>query len=121
MTTQQIDMLMDFRAAMLDQFHELLEEVADLKRKVEILAGTSTEAIGDDDKALYDRLIEWRRDTAAAEDVPAYRVLRNSTIAALATGRPKDLFEFLQIKGIGTDKTTRYGEAVLRLINGDSW
>jgi DNA helicase-2/ATP-dependent DNA helicase PcrA len=72
----------------------------------------------DRDEELYERLREWRRATAAEQQVPAYVVFTDATLAALAERRPTTDPELAAIGGIGPRKLERYGPAVLALVRG---
>jgi superfamily II DNA helicase RecQ len=73
-----------------------------------------------DDAALMERLRSWRSGLARAQQVPAYVILPDRALAALATERPRDRSALLGVPGIGEAKLSRYGEDLLRLIAGDS-
>lgn len=72
----------------------------------------------DRDEELYERLRQWRRAAAAAQDVPAYVVFTDATLAALAERRPTTEAELAAIGGIGPRKLAQYGEAVRALVAG---
>jgi RecQ family ATP-dependent DNA helicase len=61
------------------------------------------------------RLREWRASEARRLGVPAYLVLHDRTLTALAAERPKNPNEMLRIDGIGPAKVERFGEAILGL------
>jgi len=71
-------------------------------------------ALGAGDKAVFERLREWRR--SAAEGKPAYTVLSDATLSELAARRPGSLRELARVKGFGPVKLERYGDAVLRVL-----
>ena len=73
----------------------------------------------DRDEELYERLREWRRATAAAQEVPAYVVFTDATLAALAERKPATEAELAAIAGIGPRKLELYGAAVRALIRGE--
>jgi superfamily II DNA helicase RecQ len=66
-------------------------------------------------EALAGRIREWRASEAKRLKVPAYVVLHDRTIAALAAKRPANPRELLGIDGIGQGKVDRFGEEILRL------
>lgn len=72
----------------------------------------------DRDEELYERLREWRRATAAEQQVPAYVVFTDATLAALAERKPTTEAELTVIGGIGPRKLAQYGNAVLALVGG---
>jgi superfamily II DNA helicase RecQ len=71
-----------------------------------------------EDEALAGRIREWRAAEAKRLKVPAYVVLHDRTIAALAAARPRNPREMLSIDGIGAAKVERFGEEILRLCAG---
>ncbi|MPZ27773.1 MAG: AAA family ATPase [Micromonosporaceae bacterium] len=72
----------------------------------------------DRDEELYERLREWRRGTAAEQQVPAYVVFTDATLAALAERKPTTDAELAVIGGIGPRKLAQFGPAVLALVGG---
>ena len=73
---------------------------------------TLTEA----DEPLLARLIDWRRERARSDGVPAYVVADNKTLAAIASRRPADAQALLGVPGIGQRKIAVYGEEILGLV-----
>jgi DNA helicase-2/ATP-dependent DNA helicase PcrA len=69
------------------------------------------------DEALYERLREWRSETAKAESVPAYVVFTDLTLQAIAEVRPANPQQLLAISGIGRTKQEKYGDALLGLLS----
>jgi DNA helicase-2/ATP-dependent DNA helicase PcrA len=63
-----------------------------------------------------ERLREWRRERAKADNVPPYVVFHDSVLQAIAAARPGSLGELAQISGVGPAKLKRYGEEVLALV-----
>lgn len=57
-----------------------------------------------------------RMDVAKAEGVPAYVVFSNATLSDMAAKRPKSMWEFLDVSGVGEYKAERYGRAFLDSI-----
>jgi superfamily II DNA helicase RecQ len=70
----------------------------------------------DDD--LLDRLKSWRSGEARRRGVPAYVVFHDTTLAALAAGRPGDMSALRAVKGIGPAKLEAYGDVLLKLVAG---
>ena len=71
---------------------------------------------GGADPGLLEELKAWRRATAQAEGVPAFRVLTNATLDALATLQPRDREELLAVPGMGPRLADRYGGELLAEI-----
>ncbi|HEY2796777.1 MAG TPA: ATP-dependent DNA helicase RecQ [Thermoanaerobaculia bacterium] len=65
---------------------------------------------------LSEALREWRRREAARRAVPAYVVLHDRTLAALAAARPCTLDALSEIPGIGPAKLAAYGRDLLALL-----
>ena len=70
------------------------------------------------DEALAAQIREWRAAEAKRLRVPAYVVMHDRTLAALAQARPKNPRELLLIDGMGPAKVERFGEEILRLCAG---
>jgi DNA helicase-2/ATP-dependent DNA helicase PcrA len=58
-------------------------------------------------------LREWRRTRARADEVPAYVVFNDRTLAELAARTPRTLAELAAVPGIGPAKLERYGPELL--------
>jgi len=69
-----------------------------------------------EDDPLYDALVEWRRDTSQADNVPAYVVFNNRTLVAIADARPTMKHELLACPGVGPAKIEKYADDVLALV-----
>jgi ATP-dependent DNA helicase RecQ len=68
------------------------------------------------DEALFDRLKAWRLAEARAQAVPAFVILHDRTLAAIARERPPDIMALAGISGIGARKLERYGAVLLGLV-----
>jgi len=68
------------------------------------------------DEALFERLREWRRGRAGEQKVPAYCVLTDATLTAIAEERPHDTAGLARIPGVGRVKLDRYGDDLLELM-----
>jgi RecQ family ATP-dependent DNA helicase len=66
------------------------------------------------DAPLFEQLKEWR--LRAADGKPAFTVAHNSTLEAIAAGRPASEESLLAIKGIGKSFMDKYAGEVLPLI-----
>lgn len=65
---------------------------------------------------LYERLKDWRLQVARDEQVPAYVVFSNSTLALIAGAEPTALERLAGISGVGPAKLEKYGAAVLAVV-----
>ena len=79
-------------------------------------AASSGDVPGAADPALLDALRNWRREECARRGVPAYVVLHDRTLRALAAHRPASLRALSEIPGIGPAKLDAYGPALLSLL-----
>ena len=68
------------------------------------------------DGALLDRLRTLRRTIAKEEQVPAYVVFPDRTLAEIAVRRPRTTAALAGIRGVGPTKLDRYGERFLALV-----
>jgi DNA helicase-2/ATP-dependent DNA helicase PcrA len=79
-------------------------------------ADGKTFALSAADDPLLGRLIDWRRERARSDGVPAYVVADNRTLAAIAAQRPASEGELLGVPGIGPHKAETYGPDILRIV-----
>jgi ATP-dependent DNA helicase RecQ len=68
------------------------------------------------DEALYEELRALRKRLADEQNVPAYVVFSDATLAEMAARRPATSAELLDVNGVGQTKLERYGEAFLEAI-----
>ncbi len=64
---------------------------------------------------LENRLRAWRKSEAAAAGKPAFFVLTDAALKAIAVHCPQTLDELIQIHGIGPIKAERYGPAIIAI------
>jgi superfamily II DNA helicase RecQ len=81
-------------------------------------AAADTEPAEHADPARIEALREWRRAEAARRAVPAFVILHDRTLAAVAVARPATLSALAAIPGIGPAKLEAYGQAILELLHG---
>jgi len=58
----------------------------------------------------------WRTDKARDAGLPAYCILPNATLEALAVMRPASSAALRRVKGIGDKTADAYGEELLALL-----
>lgn len=73
---------------------------------------------GEFDAGLYDRLASWRSGVAVDAGLPAFTVLVDRTLEAIAELRPATLPELAAIKGMGPAKLAQYGATILAIVAG---
>ncbi|HUV71014.1 MAG TPA: ATP-dependent DNA helicase RecQ [Terracidiphilus sp.] len=66
-------------------------------------------------EALAARLREWRAAEAKRLRIPAYVVMHDRTLTALAQAQPSNPRQLLEIDGMGPAKIEKFGEAILAL------
>jgi len=68
------------------------------------------------DNPVYVALKRWRLQRAKVDEIPAYVVFHNSTLAEIAERRPTTITELASVPGIGPAKLERYGSEVLAAL-----
>ncbi|MBI5331323.1 MAG: DNA helicase RecQ [Betaproteobacteria bacterium] len=86
------------------------------RRGKEKRARRAVEGLAQGDEALFDRLRNWRRQTALVHNVPAYVILHDATLRNIAGARPATLAELGEIAGIGATKLERYGAEIVAVV-----
>jgi superfamily II DNA helicase RecQ len=77
--------------------------------------GLAEEKLSAADEELAGRLRAWRTGEAKQLKVPAFVVMHDRTLAAVAQARPTTPRQLLSVKGMGDAKVERFGEAILRI------
>jgi len=72
------------------------------------------------DAALVEALRAWRRQRSAEDEVPAYVVATDATLAAIAEQQPRTEGGLLAVPGIGPVKVAKYGVEILAIVEGRS-
>ena len=82
----------------------------------------TTQAEADDwegvDRGLFERLRKWRRRVAEARGKPAWTVLDDKALRAIARHKPASPAALLRCKGIGEKRLADFGPAILDLVAG---
>ena len=68
------------------------------------------------DEPLYEKLRQWRLETAQQKKVPAYVILHNDQLKRIAAQRPQTPEALLTIRGIGPKRMESYGDEILGII-----
>ena len=85
------------------------------QRAVTAEPGTRSTAASPHPK-LYARLAEWRNQLAEAAGLPAYRILHNAVLIAVAEQLPVSRTELLKVPGFGSKSYESYGSDLLELV-----
>ena len=73
-------------------------------------------SIGSTHPELVQALIDWRREKYQKDNVPAYIILHQKTLLAIADLAPTTREELLTVKGFGKSKCDKYGDEILEII-----
>ena len=65
----------------------------------------------------YHALKRWRLERAKLDEIPAYIVFHNATLAEIAQRRPSTIAELAAVPGVGPSKLERYGQEVLTALD----
>ncbi|HYU31941.1 MAG TPA: DNA topoisomerase 3 [Thermoanaerobaculia bacterium] len=68
---------------------------------------------------LVETLKAWRKTEAQRRRVPAFRILTDRALTALAASRPQDEVELLNVSGIGPTIVQKYGKELLGIVRGE--
>ena len=67
-------------------------------------------------EALAKELRAWRTERAKQSALPAYVILHDSALVAIARARPRNRYELLDVPGMGPTKFERYGADILAIV-----
>ena len=83
-----------------------------------LAASRPGEQLAGADAALFEELRATRKHLAGGK--PAYTVVSDATLAAIASTRPTSLAALSRIKGIGPSKLEQYGTALIAVVESAS-
>jgi ATP-dependent DNA helicase RecQ len=95
------------------------DKAASVKRALKSLVKPRTQArddLGEGASRLFEALRAERGRLAREQGVPPYIIFHDSTLAALASRRPRTLADLADIPGMGQKKMERYGAAFLAVL-----
>src|SRR5699024_4452079 len=82
------------------------------------LAATLSE--NEADPQVFERLRAWRADRAREQDKPAFTILHDSTLVAIAAAQPTQMRQLALLRGIGPTKLEAYGSQILAVVRDDA-
>ena len=85
-------------------------------RQVREPDGESATYTGSIHPELAQALVDWRREKYQKDNVPAFMILPQKTLLAIADLAPTTKEELLSVKGFGKSKCEKYGEEILEII-----
>jgi ATP-dependent DNA helicase RecQ len=71
-------------------------------------------------EALFQSLRNWRTETARPTKTPAFMILADAVLRAIANHNPQNLTALHAVPGMGPAKVDRYGAAILAVTRGDA-
>jgi DNA topoisomerase-3 len=71
------------------------------------------------DPALVEALKSWRLEEARKRQVPAFHILSNRVLNAIAAARPETEAVLLNIKGVGPIIVEKYSEQILAIVKNN--
>jgi DNA helicase-2/ATP-dependent DNA helicase PcrA len=89
-----------------------------VSKKARGLTVPDKDELTEEETVLFEELRQWRLEQARAAGVPAFAVMTDLTLRAVASRRPKTAEGLAAIPGLGPVKIERYGRDVLTIISG---
>jgi ATP-dependent DNA helicase RecQ len=80
-------------------------------------ASDPAESLTPAQQALDQRLRDWRKAEAEKLGLPQFFVLGSSTLRSIVLTRPQTIAQLKTISGIGSEKTERFGPAIVQVCN----
>ena len=71
--------------------------------------------------ALFEALKAWRLKEARRRRIPAFRIMPNRTLEAIASVRPVDEDDLLAVHGVGPTLVKKYGKELLEILVSSEW
>jgi len=78
------------------------------------------ETLSEAEFVVFSRLREWRKSVAEREAIPVYAVLTNEQLAQMVRKKANDLAALREIEGVGEAKVEKHGEALLKILAGET-
>ncbi|MGH9072505.1 MAG: ATP-dependent DNA helicase UvrD2, partial [Acidimicrobiales bacterium] len=88
----------------------------DIRTSSRVAGGPALALARGADPELIEALRSWRSAAARASGVPAYVILHDATLAAVAAAAPASAEELVALPGLGPVKAARYGPALLDVL-----
>lgn len=87
-------------------------------RKATERAGEQQAELTPSQQELQTRLQGWRLETAREAGLPSFFVLSDTVLRGIVVAAPRSIVELSAVRGLGTEKIERFGEAVVALCRG---
>ena len=85
--------------------------------EVSLPTAALSEKVPAPDLELFHKLKAWRAEVARRQGIAAFIVFHDKTLTEIAARRPADMAEMEAVPGIGPQKLSKYGSAILELIS----
>ena len=103
-----------------DEMMGMLEEnKREIENKIEIEKKREEEFSLVKSDHIVKRLREWRSELSKVQGVPAFMIMHDRTLFDIAVKMPICVKDLEQVFGIGPTKIMKYGEEILKIINGE--
>lgn len=76
----------------------------------------TVENLSEPDKLLFQKLKDWRKETAEKQGFPVYIVANNKEMVTLVEKKPITLEALKNIEGFGKKKLDNYGKEIIEII-----
>jgi superfamily II DNA helicase RecQ len=70
-----------------------------------------------DERNILDGLKQWRNDKALKHNLPGYMICSNAVLTTIAKIKPQSLADLTNIKGLGEQKISKFGDDIIALLN----
>lgn len=77
---------------------------------------TAAHELNGDEAKLFEALKVWRLELAQVTSKPAFTILVDTSLVAIARHRPQTVGELAQVHGVGAAKLERYGADILGIV-----
>jgi DNA topoisomerase-3 len=67
---------------------------------------------------VVEALRSWRLAEARAQGIPAFRILTDRQLVAIAEASPRAVADLRTVSGFGSKRVQRYGAAIVRIVRG---
>ena len=76
----------------------------------------SESELSEEEKIIYNKLIDWRADEAREAQLPAYIIFHNSHLMSIARHKPCTLDDLENVTGIGKRKVEKFGIEIIEVL-----
>jgi len=95
---------------------EIEEDLATLEKREQVTVREKVELTNEEEEELYEVLRAKRNEMADEEGLDRFYVFSNQALKRMATQKPTDEEEMMDLKGVGEKNLEKYGESFLDLI-----